>query len=369
MATILIRNASLFSPDPLGTNDILIINDRIAAIAQNVSVPEWLGPVQEMDGKGLFAVPGFIDAHVHITGGGGEAGFSSQVPPLPLSKLIRSGVTTVGGLLGTDGVTRHVDAVLAKANSLEEEGVSSFIMSGGYPVPSPTLTGSIRSDIAFIEKVRGGKIAIADHRVAPVSAETLLTVATEARIGGMLRGFIGMLIMHIGAAAEGLSCVFAALERAPHLGRHLIATHINRSPFAFSEAAKLVAKGGFMDISSGLNVQTLGPDTLKPSEAIALAMRQGDDGSVSGLVASDLGSLHTEFADCVKEGMPLSEALCPITRNVAQAFSLSRKGHIAVGADADILLLAPDLALHTVIARGECMMREGTLCKKGTFEE
>ena len=357
MATILIRNASLFSPDPLGTNDILIINDRIAAIAQNISIPEWLGPVQEMDGKGLFAVPGFIDAHVHITGGGGEAGFSSQVPPLPLSKLIRSGVTTVGGLLGTDGVTRHVDAVLAKANSLEEEGVSSFIMSGGYPVPSPTLTGSIRSDIAFIEKVRGGKIAIADHRVAPVSAETLLAVA--------------------------------ALERAPHLGRHLIATHINRSPFAFSEAAKLVAKGGFMDISSGLNAQTLGPDTLKPSEAIALAMRQGvakerilmssdgngsaarygDDGSVSGLVASDLGSLHTEFADCVKEGMPLSEALCPITRNVAQAFSLSRKGHIAVGADADILLLAPDLALHTVIARGECMMREGSLCKKGTFEE
>ena len=71
MATILIRNASLFSPDPLGTNDILIINDRIAAIAQNISIPEWLGPVQEMDGKGLFAVPGFIDAHVHITGGGG----------------------------------------------------------------------------------------------------------------------------------------------------------------------------------------------------------------------------------------------------------------------------------------------------------
>ena len=144
-----------------------------------------------------------------------------------------------------------------------------------------------------------------------------------------------------------------------------------------------------MDISSGLNAKPLGPDTLKPSEAIAAAVRQGvakerilmssdgngsaarygDDGSVSGLVASDLGSLHTEFVDCVKEGMPLSEALCPVTRNVAQAFSLSRKGHIAVGADADVLLLTPDLALHTVIARGECMMREGRLCKKGTFEE
>ena len=87
MATILIRNASLFSPDPLGTNDILIINDRIAAIAQNVSVPEWLGPVQEMDGKGLFAGPGFIDAHVHITGGGGKRGFLLRSLPFRFQSL------------------------------------------------------------------------------------------------------------------------------------------------------------------------------------------------------------------------------------------------------------------------------------------
>ena len=249
-------------------------------------------------------------------------------------------MTTVGGLLGTDGVTRHVDAVLAKANSLEEEGVSSFIMSGGYPVPSPTLTGSIRSDIAFIEKVRGGKIAIADHRVAPVSAETLLAVATEARIGGMLRGFIG----HVDHAyrrggGRAFLCIRRAGTRAA-LGappdRH---AHQPQPLAPFPKLPNWLPKAAH-GYSSGLNVQTLGPDTLKPSEAIALAMRQGvakerilmssdgngsaarygDDGSVSGLVASDLGSLHTEFADCVKEGMPLSEALCPITRNVAQAF-------------------------------------------------
>ena len=57
MATILIRNASVFSPDPLGTSDILIINDRIAAIAQNISIPEWLDPVQQMDGKGFLPFP------------------------------------------------------------------------------------------------------------------------------------------------------------------------------------------------------------------------------------------------------------------------------------------------------------------------
>ena len=34
MATILIRNASLFSPDPLGTNDILIINERMFTLPE-----------------------------------------------------------------------------------------------------------------------------------------------------------------------------------------------------------------------------------------------------------------------------------------------------------------------------------------------
>ena len=174
-----------------------------------------------MDGKGLFAVPGFIDAHVHITGGGGEAGFSSQVPPLPLSKLIRSGVTTVGGLLGTDGVTRHVDAVLAKANSLEEEGVSSFIMSGGYPVPSPTLTGSIRSDIAFIEKVAAAKLPLRTIESLPFPPKPCLR-CHGSRVGGMLRGFIGMLIMHIGAQRKAFLCIRRAGTRAA-LGAHLIA--------------------------------------------------------------------------------------------------------------------------------------------------
>lgn len=390
MIATLIKNAQVYAPEPLGLNDILLVNDKIAAIAPDIDLPACLEPALVLDAEGRAAAPGLIDAHVHITGGGGEAGFHSQVPPLPLSVPVSGGVTTIGGLLGTDGVTRHVDNVLAKACSLEEEGLSTFIMTGGYPLPSPTITGSVTRDFACVSKVRGGKVAIADHRVAPVSAAQLAALAVDVRVGGMLRGIVGMLIVHIGAAPEGLARIFEVLEQCPYLARHVIATHINRSPQAFSEAMRLAGRGGFMDVSSGLNSATLGPDTLKPATAIARALRDGtpperilmssdgngsaarydEQGHVEGLVASDLHSLCAEFRDCVlEEGLTLPEALAPVTANVARAFSLyPAKGALAPGSDADVLLLDEDLRPASLFARGRLMLSEGRVLRKGTFE-
>ncbi len=67
-------------------------------------------------------IPGLIDNHVHITGGGGEGSFKTRVPEITLSKLIEGGITTVVGLLGTDGITRSVENLVAKAKALKEEG-------------------------------------------------------------------------------------------------------------------------------------------------------------------------------------------------------------------------------------------------------
>ena len=72
-------------------------------------------------------MPGFIDGHVHMTGGGGEGGYATRTPELSLSDAIRGGVTTIVGCLGTDGVTRSLAALLAKARALDEEGISTFI--------------------------------------------------------------------------------------------------------------------------------------------------------------------------------------------------------------------------------------------------
>ena len=61
---------------------------------------------REYDLAGRRVIPGLIDGHVHLTGGGGEAGPHTRVPPLSLSRLTAGGVTTAIGVLGTDDVVR-----------------------------------------------------------------------------------------------------------------------------------------------------------------------------------------------------------------------------------------------------------------------
>ncbi len=92
----------------------MIAGERIAAIGENLSLPD-VYDCEVFDCQENFVVPGFIDAHVHLIGGGGEGGYATRTPEIQLSSITTSGVTTVAGLLGTDGVTRHVASLLAKA--------------------------------------------------------------------------------------------------------------------------------------------------------------------------------------------------------------------------------------------------------------
>ena len=92
---------------------------------------------------------------------------------------------------------------------------------------------------------------------------------------------------------------------------------------------------------------------------------------MEGLVASDLHTLAAEFRDLVlEERIPLATALLPVTRNVAQAYSLHpAKGELAPGSDADILVWSEDLRPQTLFARGRLMLRDGKALVRGTFED
>ena len=82
-------------------------------------------------------VPGFIDQHVHVTGGGGGGGFATRGPEAMLTDLTRWGITTVVGITGTDGTTRTPVALLAKVRALEIEGLTAYMWTGAYDVPPP----------------------------------------------------------------------------------------------------------------------------------------------------------------------------------------------------------------------------------------
>ena len=151
----LISNANLYDPTHQGHKNLLIGGGKILAISSDpIELPSSL-TFDVVDLEGQTLIPGFIDAHAHITGGGGEAGFATQVPPVPISQFTAFGVTTVVGLLGTDDTTRTTGNLLSRVYGLREEGMSAFCWTGGYHYPLTTLTRSAREDIVYLEPVIG----------------------------------------------------------------------------------------------------------------------------------------------------------------------------------------------------------------------
>lgn len=134
----LIRNAKIYAPECLGVQDVLTADSRILKIGPDIpEVREY--DVQTIDGTGMLLFPGFIDSHVHILGGGGEGSYHTRTPEIMLTDITTGGVTTVVGCLGTDGTTRNMASLLAKARGLEEEGITTYIYTGSYQIPVRTL--------------------------------------------------------------------------------------------------------------------------------------------------------------------------------------------------------------------------------------
>ena len=52
---------------------VAIRGDRIVAVASDAAITKWIGPAtRKIDAQGKSVLPGFIDAHVHFSSGGGE---------------------------------------------------------------------------------------------------------------------------------------------------------------------------------------------------------------------------------------------------------------------------------------------------------
>ena len=222
---LLIKNADVYAPEYIGKKDILICGEHIEVIADRIeNLP---GPCKTLEADGMCLTPGFIDQHVHVTGGGGEGSFHTRTPEVELSELIRGGVTTVLGLLGTDGMTRSVENLYAKTAALLEEGVTAYMLTGAYGNPGPTITGEPDRDMVFIREVLGLKLAISDHRAPHVTTRELIRLASKVRVAGMLSGKPGMLVLHMGDDPACLDPVFAALRESQVPVSIFRPTHVN----------------------------------------------------------------------------------------------------------------------------------------------
>lgn len=387
---LLIKNADLYAPEHLGRRNILMIGEQVALVAPEISggVPGL--ETEVIDAAGRKVIPGYVDQHVHIIGGGGESGPYSRTPEVQLSAVTTAGVTTVVGVLGTDGTTRHLESLLAKARALDTEGITAYILTGSYEVPLNTILSDARRDIIVIDKVLGiGEVSISDHRSSLPSRDEIKRIASQARLGGMLSGKAGVLQFHMGSGKAGLTEVFAVLDETEIPAKHFIPTHVNRDEGLFRQAMDLARRGGYMDITSGIRKKDGFSGGIEPSVAIRMCWEAGvpmdhvtmssdgnggmsltlPDGSQKLLVAQ-LASLHEEVRDAVlTEGVPLETAIRVAGENPARANGLwPRKGTIRPDSDGDLLILDEEMHIDTVVARGRVMVRDGKAVVKGTYE-
>jgi len=383
----LIKNVKVSSSQKRGPKDILIAGDKIAAVEVPGQIKLTGLEVSSIDGTGLTAVPGFVDSHVHILGGGGEGGPATRAPELRVEDCLSCGVTTVIGCLGTDSVTRHMSSLLAKARALELEGLNAWIFVGAYNLPTPTITGSVRSDIALIDKIIGaGEIALSDHRSSQPTFEEFLRLVAECRVGGMLGGKAGIAHFHLGEGRRGLEYFFRMLKETELPATQVIATHANRNRYLFSQALEWMRLGGFIDLtcgpkpSDGEEVRV--PEALSQIKSAGLPLNQvtvssdangsmpifNKKGELAGLTISNQKEFIPTFKELVsKKIVSLEEASAVFSTNAASFYRLRNKGRLLPGYEADILLLDDSLELKHVICRGNIAVENGRLKVKGTF--
>ncbi|KFN49085.1 beta-aspartyl-peptidase [Arenimonas composti] len=384
---VLLRNADVYAPEPLGRRSLLLGGGRILAIAAADAAPPagFDCEVIELDGRRL--IPGLIDGHVHVTGGGGEGGFATRVPAPALSRYTRGGVTTVIGLLGTDDCARSTRELVATVLALREQGLSAWAHCGGYHLPPTTLTGSVRADIAFVDPLIGvGEVALSDHRSSQPTFDELLRLASEAHVAGLMSGKAGIVHLHLGDGPRGLELVRRALDTSEIPARVFNPTHVNRRTALFEEALELARRGCTVDITAfpvedGEDAYTAADALLRyldsgaPAQHVTISSDAGGclacfdhRGQLCGFGVGDPGAMSATLAELLRRGQPLERVLPAFTTNVAALLRLPGKGRIAVGADADLVALDSDHRVHDVFAGGVPHVRAGACVRAGAFE-
>ena len=385
MTLTLLLNAELYDPEPRGRVHLLVGGERVLWAGREV--PSVGVDVEEHDLEGRRVIPGLIDCHVHLTGGGGEAGPETRVPPLALTRMTTGGVTTAIGVLGTDDAIRSPAELVTVARGLNAEGLTAYCMTGGYHLPPVTVTGSVRRDLVLIDLILGvGEVAISDHRSSQPTLDELLRVAADAHVGGLMSGKAGVLHLHVGDGERGLQPVREALERSEIPPAVFHPTHVNRRRPLFDEALVLVERGCTVDVTAFPVAE--GEDGWSAAEALSRYLAAGlpperltvssDGGGClpafdrdGRVVAMDVGrpaSLIETLTALLACGQSLERVLPAFTSNPARLLRLTRKGHVAVGADADLVVLDPRGGAADVMARGRWHVRDGRPVVRGTFE-
>lgn len=387
MTWLLLRNGHIFDPEDRGVADLLLLAGRIVAVGPRLSAPTGVGEGEDCDLAGRILLPGLIDPHLHVMGASGMGGPTTRSTDLQIERIAGAGVTTVVSPLGADSLSRSIPNLLARAAALEAEGLSAFCYTGGWWSPVPTLTGNPQADVAYVDRILGVKVAVAEPMAPAYGLEELCRLAHAAWTGGRLAGKRAVLHAHAGDLPEGLASIREVRRRTGIPADRLVVTHVNRNPHLWRQAVEFAREGGSIDLTTMQRPDTGHPEAIPAARAVREAQaagvpaarmtlstdsgvpypRLGPDGAVTGLYQAGPDALLETLRALVADGLTWKEAASLASRHAAELLGLSRKGRLQAGADADILVLDPAGRVDRVYARGRLLVAGGTPVVRGPY--
>lgn len=385
MSITIIHAARAFTPlEEISDAAVVFDDGRIVSVGPRAGVTVPAG-AREISARDATVAPGFVDVHVH--GAGGHDVMSSTPEAL----------TTIAGTVARRGTTSLVaTTVTAPPDETRRclEGISRFILSPANRNAdvSAEILG-IHLEGPFISPMRRGVHpagAIADPSVtlldryldAAGGTVKILTLAPE--IPGALdlveRGYAKGLVVALGHTDATYQQAHTAIFRG---ARHAVHVFNAMRPFSHRETgvlgavltdpsvtAEVIADGVHVDDPAiRLLLAAKGTDLvlLVSDGTAATGMRDGSyrlgtfDVTVSdgicrnreGKLAGSTLTLDRAVQHMVRLGVPVIEAIRMATYNPARRIGMeARKGTVAPGADADLVLLTPELKIANVFARG-----------------
>ena len=245
------------------------------------------------------------------------------------------------------------------------------------------MTGDVSRDIYLVDPVVGvGEVAIADHRGTQPTVEELRRLGAEARLGGVLTGCGGVVLIHVGDGDERLELLRRACDGSELPPTVFYPTHVNRSRALLEEAADWARSGGFVDVTVSTTPELIAAGDIPALEALDILATAGAplervtlssdaggslplyvDGVLEGLVAASPSSLPELLAEVPAGDRALYErVLAALTANPARALGIPAAGRISVGEGADLLLLDDETGqVRFVMGGGRWLLHDGML--------
>lgn len=388
---ILIKNGHIYAPEDIGVKDILIHDEKIIKIDNEIEPPSGFD-VEIKDISGKIIYPGFVDGHIHLIGSDDGQGPVGRTQDIAWNDIVESGTTTVVGCLGGTRFVRSLQRLYIKTLELDMMGLSTYMFTGSFVIPPPTLTGEIRKDIYLIPKVIGLKTAISDTTTNHHTWRDLADITAEVLYGSDIANKHAVTHVHVGRQRTRMDRIFELIDNTGIDPKRVIPTHVNRrDPDVISQAIEYTKIGGIVDLSSLMRKEEGTLTGLKPDLAVKHMLNEGavlenmtmsSDGNVPqpirdenmkqiGRYIAPLDLNRREVRDMVNSNIcNLSDALKIMTTNPARALGI-KKGSLSKGYDADLVIAdrIENMRVEQVYAKGKQLVENGKTIWKTHFQK